>query len=151
MIYTVKNIGVVTLRLPNYPEYVYNEFLEYIELDNVYKIHVIPYSPDRPLSSAIKWDCFYDNIIGLIEQNSKAHSIVIHLNKRDKKKVNKKLLNIKSRLVKFSWEDSMHSFKFGDLFLVKNKKGFYQQVPLQYLRMPKNNNLWMWMKKNSGI
>ena len=71
------------------------------------------------------------------------------MNKRDKKKVNKKLLNIKSRLVKFSWEDSMYSFRFGDLLLVKNKKGFYQRVSLQYLRMPENNNLWV--KKNFGI
>lgn len=148
MIYTHKNIGIITLELPTDPDFIYKETLEHTELDKVYKIHVFPSCNEMDLWRAVNSDNFYDVINGYIEQNDKAHSIIIHLPKYERKKINEKILNIKPGFVKFSWEKSMYSFRFGLFCIAKTKNGYYRRVSPEYLKAPENNH---WVKQNFNI
>ena len=70
-------------------------------------------------------DTLYDDICSLIEQNHKAKSIVIHINKNYRTHLDKRLLSLsKNKLVKFSYERTIASFRFSKYILLGFGKGY---------------------------
>lgn len=126
-IYMIKNIGIIPIDTTVSNQDFRNMVADYLPLDTAYKIHIIPYCSDewRHFDKELNGDTLYDDICSLIEQNHKAKSIIIHINKNYRKHLNERLLSLSNnKLIKFSYERTTASFRFSRYILVGFGKGY---------------------------
>lgn len=143
MIYLDKNIAVIVYNIQSDPPY--SDILNTVALTTTYKIHVILTLPKSNYNDIEIYG--YDNLYGMVnvlaDANSTGKPIYIHI-PRELKLPN---IFISERVILIR-EIDVKKYRFGKIYLMKRKDGFYSRVSENTYM---NSTINKWCKLNMNL
>ena len=125
MIYLDKNIAVITYNVDSTPPY--DDILDTIALDTTYKIHILLVFPkNKMLCDQYREDNLYDMLNALVDANTTGRPIYVHL--PNGVALPDKLKPFIMKRVTFIQDKNAKKYRFGDIYLMRRKSGYYLRV-----------------------
>lgn len=135
MIYLDKNIAVVTYNVDSTPPY--DDILDTVALDTAYKIHILLAFPkDKMLCDQYREDNLYDMLDALVDANTTGRPIYVHL--PNGFSLPDKLKPFIMKRVTFIQDKNVKKYRFGDVYLMRRKSGYYIRVSKNTYMNPVN-------------